>query len=708
MARLLGRESVSSDVAALFELVKNSYDADATDVTISFEDFSSANSKDGKIIIEDNGDGMTYDEIKYNWMVIGTYSKDDKTKTKRDRRVVGNKGIGRFATERLASEATIITKPRKSKEEVRLYLDWNSYEGKNITFNDIEHDVEHILEREDEKIYGTTIILTNLRENWNSEKILNLKTNVASIVLPPELARISDDKFDVTINAKGFDVGTEKRIHSLLFKHAPFKLTATILDERQDFKVKIQKMNTVVREEYVDMHDYELESGENWKPFGECKLVVYFFPGQTKHEEWNKYYRTALKISKIQGYLEEIHGIKIYRDNFWVRPYGEKGNDWLNLEKERVQSNLRVGNSQVIGFVKITQDGNPGIIDTTTRERLVENISFESMTSFGKETIRVLNEYRIEENKRLRERKGKIEHQNVIEIETSYLHDLIEEADLPVKEKKAMKTSVNKIKKVFSDYKGEMDEDLERIASTERAVRNLASLGISSATTSHEIANIVSTLAEIPKSIMIKIKKTPIPVSKILEDVDEADKKILSIKQFMLFIRHFVKNLREDFEAKHEKTTIRVGPDLRKLLEHFSPILKAKKIDVKLTLYPDNISVYMNRSDLESVIINLLTNSIKALDKPENKNRKIKITVQKDARHFKLRFSDNGPGISENNKDKVFRLFFSTHKAGTGLGLPIVKEIVEEYDGKVEIKSKSELEDGATFEIILPFEGIRR
>jgi len=207
---------------------------------------------------------------------------------------------------------------------------------------------------------------------------------------------------------------------------------------------------------------------------------------------------------------------------------------------------------------------------------------------------------------------------------------------------------------------------------------------------------------------MIKIKKTPIPVSKIFKDVDKADEKILSIKQFMLFIRHFVKNLREDFEAKHEKATIRVGPDLRKLLEHFSPILKAKKIDVKLTLYPDNISVYMNRSDLESVLINFLTNSIKALDKPENKNRKIRITVQKDSRHFKLRFSENGRGISDNNRDKVFRLFFSTYKDGTGLGLAIVKEIVEEYDGKVEIKPKSELENGATFELTLPLGGVRK
>lgn len=707
MVRLLGRESVSSDVAALFELVKNSYDADATKVTIRFEDFSSNNSKDGKIIIEDDGDGMSFEEIEKNWMIIGTYSKDEKLESRGGRRVVGNKGIGRFATEKLAQRAILISRPRKKNEEVKIELDWKEYEDPKVTFDDVIHTAE-ITERESMREHGIKIILTDLRENWNKQKISDLRLSIQSIILPPQLQNATNDKFEVEIFGNNIDDVQEKKVHSLLFKNAPFKLTAHILENRTDFKVKIEKMGTVKRDEYVNLSDEDLPNKEKWKNFGKCKMTVYFFPGKNQYEDWNKYYRTALKISKIQGYLKDVCGIKIYRDRFWVRPYGEQNNDWLSLEADRVQSNLNVGNSQVIGFIEITKDGNSEIIDTTTRERLVENSSFESMKLFAREAIGVLNSYRIDENKKLREKKIKIEHQNVIELEAKYLSDIIENADLPPKEKKIMKESVSKIRQVFADFKGEMDEDIQKLESTEKVLRNLTTLGISSATTSHEVSNIIGILAEIPKSIAIKLKKEPIPKESILSDLKEADEKITAIKQFMLFIRHFVMSLREDYETKHEKSSIRVSQVVNHLLERFSPVTDTMNIEVSLVTSPEDAKVFMNKADLESILVNLLTNSLKALGTIDEKKKRIKISIQKDARHFKIRFSDNGPGIKENNHRRIFELFFSTYKDGTGLGLPIVKEIVEDYNGKIEIKSTSDMGNGATFEITIPSEELQK
>src|SRR3989344_9686545 len=144
MARLLGRESVSSDIAAIFELVKNSYDADASLVTITFENFRLEDGKQGRIIIKDDGDGMSSEDIETKWMIIGTDSKEREQFSRKRRRVIGNKGIGRFATEKLCKKVIIISKPREDNQELKLTIDWKEYEKENITFNDIKNPFEVI------------------------------------------------------------------------------------------------------------------------------------------------------------------------------------------------------------------------------------------------------------------------------------------------------------------------------------------------------------------------------------------------------------------------------------------------------------------------------------------------------------------------------------------------------------------------------------
>ena len=114
MARLLGRESVSSDTAAIFELIKNAYDADAESVQIIFKDILKNNGKNAKIIIKDNGHGMDIDSINNKWMVIGTDDKEETQLSRTKKRIfIGNKGIGRFATEKLCKKVTMISKPSR-------------------------------------------------------------------------------------------------------------------------------------------------------------------------------------------------------------------------------------------------------------------------------------------------------------------------------------------------------------------------------------------------------------------------------------------------------------------------------------------------------------------------------------------------------------------------------------------------------------------
>lgn len=122
--RLIGRELITDRITALFELVKNSYDANAKRVNVIFKNITpisimdrngniiAAPNPDCRIIIQDNGYGMSFEDIRDKWMVIGTASKRKKPYSPEpyNRRCVGEKGIGRFAVDKLGDKVNIITK----------------------------------------------------------------------------------------------------------------------------------------------------------------------------------------------------------------------------------------------------------------------------------------------------------------------------------------------------------------------------------------------------------------------------------------------------------------------------------------------------------------------------------------------------------------------------------------------------------------------
>ena len=710
MARLLGRESVSSDVAALLELVKNGYDADASSVRVIFEGFSPEERKNGRIIVEDDGEGMTFDAIQNRWMVIGTDFKERETFTKqRHRRVIGNKGVGRFATEKLCRKLTMISNPKNSNEEITVNIDWDKYEQKDVTFADINNPIQII--QNQNRNSGVKIILENLRDMWTNEKLEHFRTSVGSLILPPQLSKVTNDPFKVEIFAKDFTENAPIIVQSTLLKYAPYIINATIKEKQTFFKIKIRnEKRKTVREEEIDLGDTIMENGELWKPFGNCRFRMYFFPGESKYEKWNKYYRKVLKINRIQETLENTHGTKIYRDGFWVRPYGDIGNDWLALEQKRVQANYKIGNSQSIGFVEITKDGNPEILDTTTRERLAENMAYNSMRTFVQEVVESMNNYRKDLNKKLKANTTKKEHHNILDSEIKHLKETIDKNEnLILEDKRKINHSLSEITKTWISYEDETEENVANMEESQQVYRKLASLGISSATTAHEIKHTIGELGMIPKTILTKLKTHAESKLLVTDDIQDALTRINTIRYFMKFIMQFVETLAYDSEIKHEKETFKIKPILDIFLKYFLGMLNMRNTTISYNLHPENISVYMNKADFESIILNLLSNSFKAIYAlPKKSSGKIKINISKDAKKFKLKFSDNGIGIKERNRDKIFRLFFTTNKQGTGLGLPIIREMLEDYDGKIVLLDKSELDNGATFEITIPLKEMKR
>lgn len=200
---LLGRESVSKVDGAIIELVKNTYDADAVLCFICFD------IENDCIYILDNGSGMTKDIIENCWMMIGTDNKRENFKSEKNRIKSGEKGIGRFALDRLGSKCDMYTKSKLSEKLILWRNDWSNFEEAGKTIDQVEADFEYLdisfkdaipseilnnifdLESKKPDIAikldtGTLLKINNLRDNWTDKEINSIFGSMGFLI-PPSL-----------------------------------------------------------------------------------------------------------------------------------------------------------------------------------------------------------------------------------------------------------------------------------------------------------------------------------------------------------------------------------------------------------------------------------------------------------------------------------------------------------------------------------------
>lgn len=703
LARLLGRESVSSDTAALFELVKNGYDADASKVTVVFENFTANRKNDATITIEDSGDGMTYDDIVNKWMVVGTYSKDREIITKGGRTVVGNKGVGRFATEKLAKRVTVISWPKETNEEIKLEIDWTKFEDEGIQFTDVEIPIEIKPNRSNQDRHGLRIILKNLREQWNGKKIQRLRTDVGSIVMPSEL-QTSGGGFEVEIRASDFGQKDSPSVESLMFKKAPYEIAAILPDKESRTTVQIKREGKIREKKIVECKGKEFPSGGKWRPFGGCEVQIYVYPHPTRQDPWTESYR-MMKLGYVTKILRQNCGLKIYRDGFWVRPYGGPENDWVGLEAARVQSNLRVGNSQIIGFVKISKEKNKEIIDTTSRERLEENNAFHSLKYFIKCVCDEFYQFRRDEVKARQEEKPRIRRHAIHSALDRLGRDIDANRKIGTDAKSSMKRSIKDIKNMTETLGKQSTSAYTELERRQRMYRSLAALGISSAASYHEILNIISGMGMLPKVFRRKFAENHVNDQGVDITVNNLEKALNTIYQYVWFVRRFVRGLNSVVEEPRREK-IHLKNEIQALWSEYAG-LSNTEVTLEIKCHPDDLTATMNRADFISVVLNMITNSLKALDERSRHDKKIKITASRTTTSLEIKFSDDGIGVVENIQNKIFRPLFSNYEDGTGMGLTIVSEVLENYDGTIRCMPDSELDNGATFLVEIPWVNIK-
>ena len=389
-AKNLGEESVSDNVQATVELTKNAYDGDATECEIIFE--GEPDKIQGiivrKIIIKDNGVGMSFYDISKKWLNIGTQNKiRDSISPIKERRVVGAKGIGHFACQKLGEKVTVTSNPMKypGREHLEhidktlvLSQNWSTYvAGKD--FSTIPNEI-NVFDREDKESHGVTIEISELKHKWNVEDIEKVRLNIALLLLPPSLLKNKQcHDFKPTINAKKLGI-EETEINNDVMKYAPYKLHGRLRGNRLHWDIS-------KRVKGFERKTIETQSGnENCiSKSGDIDVELYHFPlgvssWQGGDDHLGPLPSEGLRGSTIAKSVRRNSGIKIYKDGIRIMPYGESDDDWLGLEKaagKRGKGAIR--NTALLGFVLLNSEKNPNIIETTTRQKLISNEAFISL-----------------------------------------------------------------------------------------------------------------------------------------------------------------------------------------------------------------------------------------------------------------------------------------------------------------------------------------
>ncbi len=709
---MLGEQLIKNERVALVELIKNSYDADADWVKVNFENFNDDMSakKNSKIVVEDNGSGMTREDIRNAWMNPATpqkyiRKKEGKRETPEKKRVMqGEKGIGRFAILKLGKKITITTRTRNSEFESVLEYDFWKFdddftsengETKEIFLDQIKIDyLEFSPVKLIKESRGTVIEIRKLKGIWNQNIIKNLHRDVANLTDP--ISRITGrkaaDNFQISLVCNGKHQPTEDRsmeeIKGLIENKSVLKIHGKFNSRRNAFIFTEDKSTS--SKSNIELNDPKIKGLWLWRQrlkrngdkeneiykcgsFGFHFYVFDFSRGITGRYELNQ---------KEKNMLKE-HRIYLYRDGVRVYPYGDPDDDWLNIDVTRGTG--RAGdffsNDQVIGWIDISYEKNPQLRDKTNREGLIEKGNavndFLFLISTFLSYIKQYRYSRYEQNKRDR---------NVAEIVRSeivanHLSDL--KAVLGKREDAAGVRQVNKIEK---EYKREKDYLVQRAEITE----DLAGVGLSVEMTSHDIMLMMGRARDIGKTIASLSRRSGD------EQIQEQSERLVGV---LGQVSEGMQDVQSLFRSsKRRRKSLKIVPILDKIFQLYEGLLKKKNICYeKVASRGSSLVADTTDGVVMQVLINLFDNASYWLDTLEMKNKAIIVTVDGD--NGELIFSDNGPGIDKEDEPYIFEPFYSGKgQEGRGLGLYIAHQLLERHDYQISIAPKHQRKlKGANF-----------
>ena len=693
LIKTIGEELISNDNVAITELVKNSYDAGSPIVDITFtgnvkekeitkrvgrkeitERQHYIEKESATIIIYDQGKGMDFETILHAWMEPATNYKKKEENRNTNRKFSGEKGVGRFASAKLSSKLELITK-QENDNEIVVWFDWNDFSNEETYLDNVK--VNWVIRPATEiKEHGTILKLTNLSDDWDEDKIGELRVALSRLLNPI----VPNEDFLICINLPNLIgkslSGIIERPETL--NRPNYFIKGSVSKEGAPLSV-IFYSKKVGREEILDLPEKLFTSV---KPYSAGPFSFEFKVWDRDNENLSSIATEINSIIKnVKRDLDDLCGISIYRDNIRVLPYGNQNNDWVRLDLRRVNNpTLRLSNNQIVGYISIGLETNPELKDQSNREGIVEGQAFEDLKDYVKLLLNEVEQRRYAERPR--------ESQTTSSSPSSIFEKLsLESLSVEIKEKRP---NPEEILNLITKKDVEIKETVIKIQEVISRYRRLSTLGLLIDPIIHDGNNYLHKINLKSTSILNEIQKTDCNLSKIADRVGEIQKVRRDFSQLFKRVEPF------GGRKRGRPQMIVVEDVIRNQFLLNSEELSKYNISYRLSNTQHKVTI--DESELAVVLMNLIQNSIYWLSTIDVE-REILVEVEDGQDGLAIIISDNGPGVKCGTEDNIFAPYYSTKPDGIGLGLAIAGEIMAEYDGELSLIRNSIL-GGASFKLL--------
>lgn len=703
----IGSDLIGDCNAALVELVKNSYDADASIVEINFN-FTKVDQENAIIItIKDNGHGMSYDTIINKWLVPAT---DDKLIRKispnKKRKFQGRKGIGRFAASILGQEMTLSSTDQKG-EKSTVVIDWRIFKT-----DDFLENIELLVEKQKTTNSAGTVIEIIAKNEldddkisiWEQYAIESLIKELRKLISPFEKFNNDTFKIDLSFTSSPFEDFDE----SFTIETYPvielydYRISGTI-NERGIAKLLFENnLNPNAKQSEIIETHFGLEGNGRYCGLIEIDYRVFDREPEAIDNLINKglidpVSQRYMGKHEARRLLNEVYGVNIYKSFFRIRPYGNAGVDWLDLDKDRIQNfSLRISNNQIVGFITIQPEEFSHLEEKSARDGLKENEYYYGLKELAKKTLAELEIRRLAI--RTKSEKSRIKRTKIQDTLDNLfsLRDAKESIAFKLKELNVKQETINEIETIIEKEELKNIGLKEEIEKTIAIYQGQATLGKIINFILHEGRKPIQFFNSETKVIERYIKHYRATKNdEILEDLDE------SLEGFRLNSNLISELFKRINPLAKQKRGNKENFEIRKVIENsfkiFNLSLKESNIEVKINCN-SSLSIYGWEEDLYTALTNLIENSIYWLVLKIEDSKIINIEVTEAFDTIVIDYKDNGPGLTdwEIESDVIFEPGYTKKLNGTGLGLAIAGEAVDRLNGKLKARR---FDKGAYFQI---------
>lgn len=610
LQKLIGEELVSNDEMAFIELVKNAYDSGASIVEITVYQETLATTP--RITVRDDGQGMPLPDFRRRFMVAGYCERDMEAATS-TRVPTGEKGIGRFATDKIGAELVVTTLAAGEEKALQVTFDWSAFRQKGKKFGEIRAPYQYVTVPDELGATGTILSIQRLRSKWDRAKIDSLREALRSLFNP--YAKLAG--FQIRLNAVGLHPSSEAISSEKPVQHD------------YELQFKVTEGNKVLRRFRAP-----LAPG-----FGDWKVI----PGLAPEHLLGLKGRILYYLKKPpKAFVKGLPaGLQLYRDGFLMQPFGAPISDRLKLIEKRAK---RAGHAPLVpnrmfGFVEISRLTHPALKDTTSRQAMLETAELHELVHVLKSQTEFLEENLLEDVKKPSWRKSARQHSIVIG-----------------------QARLNSLGNLSVGIGHEIRQPLQSIFSHADAIElRLQAIGI------------------------IDDNELTTSLAKINEAGERIDATITFIKQLSS----------GDLE---DVSTFDLSETVRKELK----IIESQNDDIKFkSALPRAQLATTNQTTILHVLANLVRNSVEAIrDVQDERKGTISVKVARDGDVHIIEVEDNGVGIDDATKPKIFKQFSTQKTGGLGFGLTYCHTIVEAQGGKISFTSKQGI--GTTFRVEMP------